>query len=41
MDIIYCKSRYDDGPGDYLNCPMDKETYLKFIDELGSASVCP
>ena len=24
MDIIYRKSRYDDGPGDYLNCPMDK-----------------
>lgn len=34
MDIIYCKSRYDDGPGDYLNCPMDRETYQKFITEL-------
>jgi methylenetetrahydrofolate--tRNA-(uracil-5-)-methyltransferase len=41
MDIIYCKSRYDDGPGDYLNCPMDKETYLKFIHELGSAECMP
>jgi methylenetetrahydrofolate--tRNA-(uracil-5-)-methyltransferase len=41
MDIIYCKSRYDDGPGDYLNCPMDKETYLKFIDELGKAEYMP
>jgi methylenetetrahydrofolate--tRNA-(uracil-5-)-methyltransferase len=41
MDIIYCKSRYDDGPGDYLNCPMDKESYLKFIDELGKAEYMP
>jgi methylenetetrahydrofolate--tRNA-(uracil-5-)-methyltransferase len=41
MDIIYCKSRYDDGPGDYLNCPMDKETYLKFINELGQAECMP
>ncbi len=41
MDIIYCKSRYDDGPGDYLNCPMDKETYLNFIDELGKADYMP
>jgi methylenetetrahydrofolate--tRNA-(uracil-5-)-methyltransferase len=41
MDIIYCKSRYDDGPGDYLNCPMDKDTYLKFIHELGQAECMP
>jgi methylenetetrahydrofolate--tRNA-(uracil-5-)-methyltransferase len=41
MDIIYCKSRYDDGPGDYLNCPMDKETYLKFINVLGQAECMP
>lgn len=41
MDIIYCKSRYDDGPGDYLNCPMDKETYLNFIHELGNAECMP
>jgi len=34
MDIIYQKSRYDDGPGDYLNCPMDKEQYEHFIHEL-------
>ena len=41
MDIIYCKSRYDDGPGDYLNCPMDKETYLQFIHELANAECMP
>ncbi len=34
MDIVYQKSRYDDGPGDYLNCPMDREQYELFIDEL-------
>ena len=41
MAIIYCKSRYDDGPGDYLNCPMDKDTYQKFIDALGKAECMP
>ena len=41
MNIIYQKSRYDDGPGDYLNCPMDKETYLRFIDELSKADYMP
>ncbi len=37
MDIIYSKSRWQDGPGDYLNCPMDKEQYLAFIQALGDA----
>lgn len=41
MDIIYSKSRYEDGPGDYLNCPMDKETYLHFIQELNDAQYVP
>ncbi|MGW8193038.1 MAG: methylenetetrahydrofolate--tRNA-(uracil(54)-C(5))-methyltransferase (FADH(2)-oxidizing) TrmFO [Desulforhopalus sp.] len=41
MDIVYRKSRYDDGPGDYLNCPMDKECYLNFIDELGKSEHVP
>jgi methylenetetrahydrofolate--tRNA-(uracil-5-)-methyltransferase len=39
--IVYSKSRYDDGPGDYLNCPMDKETYLHFIGELSRAQYMP
>jgi methylenetetrahydrofolate--tRNA-(uracil-5-)-methyltransferase len=34
MDIIYRKSRWDDGPGDYLNCPMDKQQYEHFISLL-------
>jgi methylenetetrahydrofolate--tRNA-(uracil-5-)-methyltransferase len=39
--IVYSKSRYDDGPGDYLNCPMDKDTYLHFIGELARAQYMP
>lgn len=41
MDIVYSKSRYDDGPGDYLNCPMDKGTYLNFITELENGEYMP
>jgi methylenetetrahydrofolate--tRNA-(uracil-5-)-methyltransferase len=30
-EVIYRKSRWDDaGPGDYLNCPMDREQYERF-----------
>ncbi len=40
--IIYRKSRWDDeGPGDYLNCPMDREQYEQFIALLGSAQTVP
>ena len=41
MDIIYSKSRWQDGPGDYLNCPMDKEQYLAFIHALGEGDTVP
>ncbi len=41
MDIIYLKSRYDDGPGDYLNCPMNKEEYCAFITALKDADTVP
>lgn len=41
MNVVYSKSRYDDGPGDYLNCPFDKETYLAFIAELENAEYVP
>jgi len=41
MDIVYLKSRYEDGPGDYLNCPMNKEEYQGFIDALKSADTVP
>ncbi|MDU9048253.1 MAG: methylenetetrahydrofolate--tRNA-(uracil(54)-C(5))-methyltransferase (FADH(2)-oxidizing) TrmFO [Candidatus Electrothrix sp. Rat3] len=42
MDIIYQKSRWDnEGPGDYLNCPMSEDQYRDFIDLLGSAATVP
>jgi len=31
----------DDSPGDYLNCPMNKEEYLSFYEALCSARVMP
>src|SRR5579872_3858246 len=39
MDIAWFQSRYDKaGPGgggaDYINCPLDRETYESFIDAL-------
>ena len=42
MDTCWYQSRYDKaGPSgtgsDYINCPMDKEQYLSFIEELISA----
>ncbi|MBJ3775233.1 methylenetetrahydrofolate--tRNA-(uracil(54)-C(5))-methyltransferase (FADH(2)-oxidizing) TrmFO [Acuticoccus mangrovi] len=42
MDVAWFQSRYDKpGPGgtgaDYLNCPMDRDTYEAFIDALLSA----
>ncbi|MFN2354677.1 MAG: methylenetetrahydrofolate--tRNA-(uracil(54)-C(5))-methyltransferase (FADH(2)-oxidizing) TrmFO [Desulfopila sp.] len=41
MGIVYQKSRYDDGPGDYLNCPMTKEQYHAFIDALRHGEYVP
>jgi len=35
MTKAWFQSRYDKGDGkDYINCPMDKEQYLSFIDAL-------
>jgi len=40
--IIYRKSRWDDdGPGDYLNCPFDREQYERFIALLAGAQTVP
>ncbi len=41
MDIIYQASRYDEGPGDYLNCPMNEEEYNNFINMLKDAEKVP
>lgn len=34
----FTTSRYQKGESDYINCPMDKETYYNFINQLKSAS---
>jgi methylenetetrahydrofolate--tRNA-(uracil-5-)-methyltransferase len=36
-DIIYCKTRYDKGEADYLNCPFSKDEYYKFVEALNEA----
>ena len=37
MDIAYKKARYDQGDDSYINCPMNKEQYHRFLSELLSA----
>ena len=37
MDHAWFASRYDRGTADYINCSMDKETYLAFVQELTTA----
>jgi len=37
MDSGYFASRYDKGTPDYINCPMEKEEYLAFWQELTHA----
>lgn len=36
---VFLASRYDKGDGDYINCPMDKEEYINFRNELINAQV--
>lgn len=38
---VFWASRYDKGASDYLNCPMSKEEYEKFYQELVTAEVHP
>ncbi|MCD6309890.1 MAG: methylenetetrahydrofolate--tRNA-(uracil(54)-C(5))-methyltransferase (FADH(2)-oxidizing) TrmFO [Candidatus Eremiobacteraeota bacterium] len=40
-DIIYPAARYQPGKDDYLNCPMDKDEYLVFREELCNAELAP
>ena len=37
MEVAFRASRYDKGDADYINCPMDKEQYLQFWQELCAA----
>lgn len=41
MDKAYFASRYDKGEADYINCPMDKEQYLAFVQALRTAEEAP
>ena len=42
MDYAFCASRYERGDGDdYINCPMNKEEYVTFYNELVNADRAP
>lgn len=42
MDYAFCASRYDrGGEDDYINCPMNKEEYENFYNELIKAERAP
>lgn len=38
---VFLASRYGKGEADYINCPMDKEEYLRFYNELINAESAP
>lgn len=40
MSKVFCMSRYERG-ADYLNCSMDRETYLRFVHALQTAETVP
>lgn len=37
MTRVFSASRYGEGEGDYLNCPMNEEMYRAFVDDLLNA----
>lgn len=41
MSIAFKANRYGEGKGDYINCPMNKEEYLAFMDALLKAEKIP
>ncbi len=41
MSIAFKAARYDKGGADYINCPMDREQYERFIAELLEAKSVP
>lgn len=41
MEKAFFASRYDRGEADYINCPMDKEEYERFYNELVNAGSAP
>lgn len=40
-NLVFLASRYDKGEADYINCPMNKEEYLRFYNELINAESAP
>ncbi len=38
--FTFTASRYSEDEGDYINCPMDRETYGRFVQELVNAEKC-
>jgi methylenetetrahydrofolate--tRNA-(uracil-5-)-methyltransferase len=40
-EVAFRASRYDDGPGDYLNIPLDEAQYAVFIESLLGAETVP
>lgn len=40
-EVVFAASRYQEGPGDYLNCPLDREQYQQFIAALLAADKVP
>ncbi len=41
MNIAFCASRYGKGSDDYINCPMNKDEYIVFHNELINAEIAP
>lgn len=39
MTVAFAASRYDRGDDDYINCPMNKEEYLEFVNAIRGAQV--
>ncbi len=39
MNIAFAGSRYNKGDDDYINCPMTKDEYIRFYNELINAKV--
>ena len=37
MNIAWKADRYNKGTADYINCPLNKEQYFKFIEEINNA----
>ncbi len=40
-EVAFRASRWEDGPGDYLNLPLDRSAYERFVAELVAADAVP